>query len=179
MIDEWQPSGPTEEDAVFSLANLMWRKCRAQKFVQAKLNAAALFSGSPTSVENQGLTLFSWFMDSEPETAFERYAETLLTSANVSHLKQKFPRANYESTSEWAEAVKAEINSLSPGWSTPRPRELNALATIMRSLRAESQVASEDELNLRERLDAMIARQVKQLAQTKAMKQMLRQASTT
>jgi len=162
LIDEWQPSGPTEEDAVFSLANLMWRKCRAQKFVQAKLNAAALFSGSPTSVENQGLTLFSWFMDSEPETAFERYAETLLTSANVSHLKQKFPRANYESTSEWAEAVKAEINSLSPGWSTPRP-----------------QVASEDELNLRERLDAMIARQVKQLAQTKAMKQMLRQASTT
>jgi len=35
----------------------------------------------------------------------------------------------------------------------------------------------EDELNLRERLDAMIARQVKHLAQTKAMKQMLRQTS--
>jgi hypothetical protein len=35
----------------------------------------------------------------------------------------------------------------------------------------------EYELNLRERLDAMIARQVKHLIQTKAMKQMLRQTS--
>jgi hypothetical protein len=35
----------------------------------------------------------------------------------------------------------------------------------------------EHELNLRERLDAMIARQVKHLIQTKAMKQMLRQTS--
>ena len=40
LIDEWQPSGPSEEDAVFSLADLMWRKRRAQKFVQAKLRAA-------------------------------------------------------------------------------------------------------------------------------------------
>jgi hypothetical protein len=35
----------------------------------------------------------------------------------------------------------------------------------------------EHELNLRERLDAMIARQAKHLIQTKAMKQMLRQTS--
>jgi len=35
----------------------------------------------------------------------------------------------------------------------------------------------EDELNLRERLDAMIHRQVKHLIQLKAMKQMLRQTS--
>jgi hypothetical protein len=42
LIDEWQPSGPTEEDAVFSLADLMWRKHRAQRFIQAKLKADPL-----------------------------------------------------------------------------------------------------------------------------------------
>ena len=99
-------------------------------------------------------------MNSEPETAFERYAEILFTSANISHLKQKFPRANYESTSEWAEAVKAELESLSPG--TGRPGELNVLAEITRSSTTKSQAAVADELNLRERLDAMIARQAKQ-----------------
>ena len=34
LIDEWQPSGPSEEDAVFSLADLMWSKLRAQRFPQ-------------------------------------------------------------------------------------------------------------------------------------------------
>ena len=28
LIDEWQPSGPTEIDAVLSFADLMWRKRR-------------------------------------------------------------------------------------------------------------------------------------------------------
>jgi hypothetical protein len=29
VIEEWQPSGPTEAEAVFSLADLMWHKRRA------------------------------------------------------------------------------------------------------------------------------------------------------
>ena len=186
LIDEWQPSGPTEEDAVFSLADLMWRKCRAQKFVQAKWSQATYCSGSPTFVENLGLILFGDFMRLQPETAFERYANTFLTADNVSYLKQKFPRANYESTSEWAEAVRAEIQSLLPGPSAPRSRQLDALAEIVSKMTTGWQVANiqdhakeyfEDELNLRERLDAMIARQVKHLMQLKAGKQMLRQTS--
>src|SRR5689334_12308046 len=39
LIDEWKPSGPTEEDAVFSLADLMWRKRRAQYFLPSKLTS--------------------------------------------------------------------------------------------------------------------------------------------
>jgi hypothetical protein len=52
------------------------------------------------------------------------------------------------------------------------PGELQAIASITH--------AGEDfeaDLNLRERLEAMIARQVKHLIQLKAMKQMLRQTS--
>jgi hypothetical protein len=48
----------------------------------------------------------------EPETAFERMASRLLTAATISHLEQKFPPSNYQSTSEWAEAVITEIKSI-------------------------------------------------------------------
>jgi hypothetical protein len=34
LIAEWQPSGRTEHDLVFDLADLMWRKIRAQKYLQ-------------------------------------------------------------------------------------------------------------------------------------------------
>jgi hypothetical protein len=47
LIDEWQPSGRSEEDAVFSIADLRWRKRRAQRFVQGKLMAATFDAGSP------------------------------------------------------------------------------------------------------------------------------------
>jgi hypothetical protein len=37
LINEWQPSGPTEEEAVYSIAHDMWRKRRAQRFLRAQL----------------------------------------------------------------------------------------------------------------------------------------------
>src|SRR5215470_13271377 len=74
LIDEWQPSGPTEEDAVFSLADLMWRKCRAQRFVQAKLKAATFDARTPAFDESRGLAIFAYVMATAPEVAFETCA---------------------------------------------------------------------------------------------------------
>ena len=37
LIEEWAPTGPTEEDAVLSIAIGIWRKRRVQKFLQAKI----------------------------------------------------------------------------------------------------------------------------------------------
>jgi hypothetical protein len=112
FIDEWQPSGPTEEDAVFSLADLVWRKRRAQTFLRAKLITGTCDPHSSTFDERRGLNVFIDCMRSEPETAFERYASIDLRANTISHLKQKFPRSNYQSTSEWAEAVITEIKSV-------------------------------------------------------------------
>jgi len=112
LIDEWQPSGPSEEDAVFSLADLMWSKLRAQRFLRTKLIERTYYPDSPTFDERRGLHLFILCLRSEPETAFERIASRLLTAATISHLKQKFPRSKYQSTSEWAEAVITEIKSI-------------------------------------------------------------------
>src|SRR5262245_13193662 len=37
LIEEWAPVGPTEEDAVLSIAKGVWRKGRAQKFRHAEV----------------------------------------------------------------------------------------------------------------------------------------------
>ena len=109
LIVEWQPSGPTEADAVHSLADFMWRKRRAQKILCAKLISSTYDRGSPAFDERRGLNLFIYCLRSEPETAFERTASVLLSADSISHLTRRFPRSNCQSTSEWAEAVIAEI----------------------------------------------------------------------
>jgi hypothetical protein len=112
VIEEWQPSGPTEADAVYSLADLMWRKRRAQKMLRAKLSMNTWQPDSRIFDERRGLNLFIYCLRSEPETAFERPASVLLSADNISRLTRKFPRSNYQSTSEWAEAVIGEIKSV-------------------------------------------------------------------
>jgi hypothetical protein len=190
VIEEWQPSGPTEADAVFSLADLMWRKGRAQRLLRTSLIASTRNPHSPTFDERRGLDLFISCMRSEPETAFERHASVVLRADTISHLKQKFPRSNYQSTSEWAQAVIMEIESVllpatPPSVEATEPGE-GDWPEPLRKMVVETQVGAsiihgkeffEHDLNLRERLDAMIARQVKHLIQTKGMKQMLRQAA--
>jgi hypothetical protein len=70
VIEEWQPSGPTEADAVFSLADLMWGKRRAQRLLRAKLILSTCDPNSPTFDERRGLDLFIYCMRSEPENGF-------------------------------------------------------------------------------------------------------------
>jgi hypothetical protein len=190
LVDEWEPSGPTEIDAVLSLADLMWRKRRAQRFLRTKLITSTYDPGSPTFDERRGLDLFILCLRAEPEAAFERMASRLLTAATISHLEQKFPRSNYQSTPEWAEAVITEIKSTllpaaPPSLEATEPGE-GDLPEPLRKMVVERKVsesiqnAKEDfeaDLNLRQRLEAMIDRKIKHLIQLKAMKQMLRQTS--
>jgi len=190
LIDEYQPAGPSEEDAVLSLADLMWRKRRAQEFLRTKLMLKTFDPHSPTFDERRGFNLFIHWMHLEPETSFERHASIFLRLDSSRHLKQKFPRTNYPSTSEWAQAVIMEIKSVllpaaPPSLEATEPGE-GDLPEPLRKMPGELQAiasithAGEDfeaDLNLRQRLDAMIARQVKHLIQLKAMKQMLRHTS--
>ena len=190
LIDEYQPAGPSEADAVLSLADLMWRKRRAQEFLRTKLMLKTFDPHSPTFDERRGFNFFIHWMHLEPETSFERHASIFLKPDSIRHLKQKFPRTNYPSTTEWAQAVIMEIKSIllpaaPPSLEATEPGE-GDLPEPLRKMPGELQAiasithAGEDfeaDLNLRQRLDAMIARQVKHLIQLKAMKQMLRQTS--
>jgi hypothetical protein len=66
LIDEWNPSGLTEEDAVLGLADLMWRKIRAQKFLQRKLLANTYDPRSPSFDQRRGLHQFLLLLCAEP-----------------------------------------------------------------------------------------------------------------
>jgi hypothetical protein len=187
LIDEWQPSGPSEEDAVFSLADLMWRKCRAQRFVQAKLRAATFDARTPAFDESRGLAIFAYVMSIAPELAFETCANKFLSAKMSDRLKQKFPRSSYQSTTDWAEAILTDIQSfLQPAAAREPGKKIDDLTMAIVKLMLEWSTVNtvhyaaeflEDELKLRERLEAMIDRKIKHLIQLKAMKQMLRQTS--
>jgi hypothetical protein len=141
--------------------------------------------------EAQGLYHFVRELRCTPELDLEEAANRWLLPEKARHLKEKFPRSNFQSTSEWAGAVLNEILTVSLP-AIPRFAPLESWGKVdntmeeLREMAAETHMAMaigyaekvfEEELNLRERLDAMIARQVKNLMQLKAMKQMLRQTS--
>ena len=191
LIAEWQPSGRTEHDLVFGLADLMWRKIRAQKYLQIILMRNSFDPRSPFFDEAYGLYNFTFELRTQPELAFEKAADLWLLPEKITYLKEKFPRSSYQSTSEWAQAVIDEIETILlpaiPRLEAPEPWEkVECGIEEALTMAAEAQTAAvvthakelfEEELNLRERLDAMIDRKVKQLIQVKAMKQMLRQTS--
>ena len=42
LIEEWTPSGPSEQSRVFGIADAEWRKLRSRRFAQAKAIANSL-----------------------------------------------------------------------------------------------------------------------------------------
>jgi hypothetical protein len=190
LIDEWNPSGQTEENLVFSIADRMWRKLRSQKFVRAKLIANTLCAAHPTFEAARGLIAFAYYVRFEPETALEKYADSFLLPDRVAYLKQNFPRSNYQSPAEWAEAVLTEIESrldlIARQSLADSEMESHSFAEAWRELIDQHNLIVSftharqflhDDLTIQERLDADIARLIKQLIQLKAMKQLLRQTA--
>src|ERR1700686_1392071 len=85
------------------------------------------------------------------------------------HLKREVPKANYSTTPEWVQAVKREVDEVllpRAGAEMDGPDSLAAKAaefiTTDRIL---------EDLDLEERLDAMVDRAMRRLAQMKFMKQ--------
>jgi hypothetical protein len=187
LMDEWKPLGPTLRDALFELADLKWKLRRLKKYIQTRLSAMTLDPRSPSFDETYGNVMFIHYLRSEPETCFEQRASSCLRPDRIDHLKQKFPRSNYQSTPEWVEALIGEFLSASvpvkPEFDAP---ELDALVDEVREAsrqwKAECKVAGtimhasellEYELKQSEFLDARIARKIKTLFELKTMEQML------
>jgi hypothetical protein len=157
----------------------MWRKIRARKFLQLKLMVNTLDPRNRSFDEAGGLNNFILVLCVDPERAFEKYAGHSLLPEKIKYLNQKFPRSSYQSTLEWAKAVIKEIATvLLPATRNldPSEQKIEAEQQMFFAI-IEGKEFFDDELNLRERLDAMIDRKVKHLIQLKAMKQMLRQTT--
>src|SRR5262249_45212625 len=55
LIEEWTPSGPSEESRVFGIADAEWRKLRSRRFVQGKAIGNSLRPDHPAFDETRGL----------------------------------------------------------------------------------------------------------------------------
>jgi hypothetical protein len=155
--------------------------------VQAKAIGNSLRPDHPAFDETRGLISFCDLFCSEPETAFTEYASKYLRADKIRHLDQKFPRENFESIEEWAVAVAEEVQSVllpaTPGFSRLDPDRLGAATEalrteiiIMRSFITTIHARNflDDDLDQQERLDARIARLIRELIEIKANKQALR-----
>jgi hypothetical protein len=190
LIEEWSPSGPSEQSCVFGMADAQWRKLRSCRFVQAKAIGNSLHPNHPAFDEARCLIAFGYLICREPETAFAQFARSLLRVDKIRHLNEKFPRQNFESTVEWAAAVAEEINSVllpgAAGFAALHQDRLDPATEALRTevIRMQSFVATihvrnflDDDLDQQERLDARIARLRRELVEIKTAKQVLRRTS--
>src|SRR6516165_403032 len=88
LIEEWTPSGPSEQSKVFGIADAEWRKLRSRRFVQAKAIANSLIPCHPAFDETRGLIAFGYLICRQPETAFAEYASSLLRADKIDYLNQ-------------------------------------------------------------------------------------------
>ena len=175
--------GPTEDDTVISIAQAMWRKDRIQKFIQVRLYDDKINPNHPSYDEAFSLRGLAFGMKTDPETAFNHTRPAALHADKAYYLENKFPRENYTSTSEWAQAVIDEINTvLIPVRSLekrgPEVQTIEAQAAFMQSAGSLWGDLLENEVALIERLEAIIDRLTKRLIQIKAAKQMLAQTAS-
>ena len=188
LIEEWAPVGPTEEDAVLSIAKGVWRKRRLQKFRHAEIEIWRSDPEHPLYDDAEGLRNLLNIIDAAPSFAptdppegFENIRENIIEnfvmlaiertpSYNATTLKRICPREKFESISNWLAMLRVTTSALLRG-DEQHGEEPDLL--LDRSAKVHTPDVVNHELAVDERIDAMIDRAVKRLVQTKAMKQML------
>lgn len=172
LVAEWLPTGPTEEEAVLSIAHAMWRKRRLQKLLEIRLDRNFLDPNHPSYDEFCGLTAFLLALRSGPEETVEAVEERCLKPDMLKSLLRKFPPSAFPSTAEWGRAVIADIERKLQEMLRQDP-EIERQGSMYLTAATYTDEFFAKELTLNERLDAMIDRAEKRLVQTKSFKQML------
>jgi hypothetical protein len=182
LLDEYKPSGPSLRHAVHCLADSMWRLRRLKKSVQTELYENTFDPHHPAFNEVWGFAMFIEYLRTEPEKCFGKIARKYLRPDKIADLEQKFPRVDYESAAEWANAVTTEILSgllpAKPQFEAPElGYRADELEQALCEWRTDQQVKGsivysrgllEYELKETERLNAMIIKQTRHCAESKA-----------
>jgi hypothetical protein len=170
LFEEWKPSGQTEEDTVRSLAAAEWNGRRCQKFLHAKAEGCKFDPEHPLFDEGQAVAAFYFIVKGAPDE-FDR-ALACLSGRHAEHLGKKFRQDNFESNSDWLQALKHEIYSvLLP---TVEPFEKLPIEVLLdRSSRILSPDKFERHLAILERIEATKDRLIRRLMQLKAVKECL------
>jgi hypothetical protein len=67
LIAEWNPVGPTEQDAVFTIAKGMWRKRRMQLFLMNDMQRCSTYPDHAAYHEAHALRSFCEVLESSPD----------------------------------------------------------------------------------------------------------------
>jgi hypothetical protein len=199
LEDEWKPTGALEEDAVFTILTCIWRKRRIrdkrnmgtlasmQEEELADLTAKpmplfdtkedksqyVLVNRPPSSgkVRDRVTQLlgFSASLYSRLDGQFLELQISMMGHEFSDHLKQAVPRGKFATTAEWVMAIKREVDEeLLPRVRAELTSPVNLAAKAAAFLTPERIF---EDLALEERLDTMIDRAIRRLAQGKMMKQ--------
>jgi hypothetical protein len=167
---EWNPDGPTEDDCILSLANHFWRKRRIARYLKRKIAIAVTWEKYVTKLEDGTIKMLAKVRDGIRSDALgsitEQELAAKLGSSWAKHCLTKVPRGNYQNDSDWLSALVEEINKCI--------EEIVSNQIDSQSTRdcLSDEAFLERELAIEERLDSMIDKTVKRLAQTKALKAM-------
>jgi hypothetical protein len=201
LIDEWKPSGAFEEEAVFTIASCMWKKRRIREKRQievlAELNkppAAPLRELMPFFQNKRERTHY-WF--SHPKSprppvplGQNRDVEKLLEFSTclygdlsdqelgwrfrlapefAAELNIAVPRENYPEWIEYLLALKRHLEEVMlPRAIAAQPKE-GVAAKMAAEFLTEERIL--DDLAMEERLDAVMDKAIRRLAQAKTLKQ--------
>ena len=201
LQDEWDPSGALEEDAVYTILTCIWRKRRIRDkrnldtlvalqhkdlealsetplpFFDTKLEAtkyALTHKSKSDGSERDGgkvshLIGFSSSLYGRLDGRFLELSIGMLGGEFSTHLKREVPKEKYSTTPEWVQAVKREVDEVL----LPRARAEMESPDHLAAKAAEFITTDRiiEDLMLEERLDAMVDRAMRRLAQMKFMKQ--------
>lgn len=169
LIEEWEPDGPTEEDKVLSVAINMWRKRRVREWRQNNIDDV----GKRTFLLGHMHGLYEIKAPIHFVKDFQSGALKDITEENIStkvgafwasQLKIAVPRSQFQSDESWLWGISDYIIAA-------KVRNLPAFAGLPDVQEHYSRQSFADhELDLEERIDAKIAKDLKELGQIKTMK---------
>jgi hypothetical protein len=177
LIGEWNPIGPTEEDAVLDIAKGLWRKARLQKFLRAKVEGCGLdpkhilYHYYYPSIVLQHMDLIEHSLRVDDVRGFIDF----LTKEDREHLNEKCPRENFDSVAEWIAAIKEQLFTVLLPRFSARLTAVEYTHWVGASAEFFSPDVWRDELSTEDRINLQIDRAIKRLIQLKAFKQMLDQ----
>jgi hypothetical protein len=177
LIGEWNPIGPTEEDAVLDIAKGLWRKARLQKFLRAKVQGCGLdpkhglYDYYYPFIILQDMDLMEHSLRVDDVERFIAF----VTKEDREHLNEKCPRENFNSVAKWIAAIKEQLFAVLLPRYCARYDALEYTRWVGVSAQFFSSDVWRDELSTEDRFNLQIDRAIRRLIQLKASKPMLDQ----
>jgi hypothetical protein len=110
-VQEWEPEGATEMDAVATIAKCMWRKRMLQNFLSAKVQLYSADPEHPFFDEAKSLLWCCEYIKTASPEIIEKRPPPLRPE-HEKHLREECPMEEFSSYAEWVAAVQKEIYSV-------------------------------------------------------------------